>query len=95
MNLLYPKNGHMKNKNQISGAQIRAARALLDITLFDLEQFTGINERTLRRYEAQDGVPPDRGGNLAKVRIALQGLGVEFVTTANDAQGVILHKIDK
>ena len=85
----------MTNKNQISGSQIRAARALLDITLFDLEQFTGINERTLRRYEAQDGVPPDRGGNLAKVRLALEGMGVEFVTASKGSQGVILHKTNK
>jgi transcriptional regulator with XRE-family HTH domain len=84
----------MTNYNQISGVQIRAARALLDITLFDLEQFTGINERTLRRYEAQDGVPPDRGGNLAKVRLALEGMGVEFISLSDDALGVILHKID-
>ncbi len=85
----------MTNNNQISGAQIRAARALLDLTLFDLERFSGINERTLRRYEAQDGVPPDRGGNLAKVRLALEGMGVEFVTTSKGDQGVILHKIGK
>lgn len=85
----------MTNNNQISGAQIRAARALLDITLFDLEQFTGINERTLRRYEAQDGVPPDRGGNLAKVKFALEGMGVEFVSTPDKARGVVLHKISK
>ena len=84
----------MTNKNQISGSQIRAARALLDITLFDLERFTGINERTLRRYEAQDGVPPDRGGNLAKVRLALEGMGIEFISPSDDALGVILHKID-
>ena len=85
----------MTNANQITGAQIRAARAILDITLFDLERFTGINERTLRRYEAQDGVPPDRGGNLAKVRLALEGMGVEFISAPDDALGVILHKIDK
>ena len=84
----------MTNINQISGSQIRAARALLDITLFDLERFSGINERTLRRYEAQDGVPPDRGGNLDKVKHALEGMGVEFVSTTGEARGVILHKID-
>jgi len=85
----------MANNNQISGAQIRAARALLDITLFDLERFTAINERTLRRYEAQDGVPPDRSGNLAKVRLTLEAMGVEFIITSDDARGVILHKTDK
>ena len=79
----------------ITGPQIRAARALLDITLSDLEHTSGVNQRTLIRYEAQDGVPPDRGGNLAKVRLALEGMGVEFVTASKGSQGVILHKIVK
>ena len=77
----------------ITGPQIRAARALLDLTLNNLEHSLGVNQRTLIRYEAQDGVPPDRGGNLAKVRLALEGMGVEFVTTSKGDQGVILHKI--
>ena len=79
----------------ITGSQIRAARALLDIMMKDLASASGVNERTLRRYEAQDGVPPDRGGNLAKVRLALEGMGVEFVTALKGSQGVILHKIVK
>ena len=79
----------------ITGPQIRAARALLDLTLSDLEQSSGVNQRTLIRYEAQDGVPPDRGGNLDKVRLALEGLGIEFISATDDAQGVILHKISK
>ena len=79
----------------ITGPQIRAARALLDLTLSDLEMSSGVNQRSLIRYEAQDGVPPDRGGNLARVRLALEGMGVEFVGTPDEARGVILHKIDK
>ena len=79
----------------ITGSQIRAARALLDIMMKDLASSSGVNERTLRRYEAQDGVPPDRGGNLDKVRLALEGMGVEFVSDLDEAKGVVLHKIDK
>lgn len=79
----------------ITGSQIRAARALLDIMMKDLASASGVNERTLRRYEAQDGVPPDRGGNLSKVRLALEGMGVEFITPSDDALGVILHKTIK
>ena len=79
----------------ITGPQIRAARALLDLTLSNLEQSSGVNQRTLIRYEAQDGVPPDRGGNLSKVKLALEGMGVEFVSTPDEARGVVLHKIGK
>ena len=83
----------VKNLLMITGSQIRAARALLDIMMKDLASASGVNERTLRRYEALDGVPPDRGGNLAKVRLALEGMGVEFIIAPDDARGVILHKI--
>ena len=79
----------------ITGSQILAARDLLDIMMKDLASASGVNERTLRRYEAQDGVPPDRGGNLAKVRLTLEGMGIEFISAPNEAQGVILHKINK
>ena len=85
----------IKNLFMITGSQIRAARALLDIMMKDLASASGVNERTLRRYEAQEGVPPDRGGNLAKVRLTLEGMGVEFVSAPEDARGVILHKIDR
>ena len=39
-----------------------SARDLLDIMMKDLASASGVNDRTLQRYEAQDGVPPDRGG---------------------------------
>ena len=76
----------------ITGAQIRAARALLDITLSELEKISGVNQRTLIRYEAQDEVPADRAGNLAKVRIALEHQGIEFIGTPDHNPGVILKK---
>lgn len=76
----------------ITGPQIRAARALIDINLFKLAELSGVNERTLRRYEAQDGVPMDRSGNLAKVRISLEHQGIEFIGTPDHNPGVILKK---
>jgi len=76
----------------ITGAQIRAARGLLDLLMKDLASQSGVNERTLRRYEAQDGVPMDRSGNLAKVRNALEHQGIEFVGAPDHNPGVILKK---
>lgn len=78
----------------ITGSQIWAARALLDIMMKDLASVSGVNERTLRRYEGLDDMPPDRGGDLAKV-ITLEGMGVAFVIASKGSQGVILHKTDK
>ena len=74
----------------ITGPQIRAARALIDINLFKLAELSGVNERTLRRYEAQDGVPADRAGNLQKVQAALERQGIEFIGAPDRNPGVIL-----
>ena len=74
----------------ITGAQIRAARALLDLLMKDLASKSGVNERTLRRYEAQDGVPADRAGNLQKVQAALERQGIEFIGAPDRNPGVIL-----
>lgn len=76
----------------IIGPQIRAARALIDINLFKLAELSGVNERTLRRYEAQDGVPADRAGNLQKVKTALERQGIEFIGAPDRNPGVILKK---
>lgn len=76
----------------ITGAQIRAARSLLDILMKDLASQSGVNERTLRRYEAQDGVPADRAGNLQKVKTALERQGIEFIGAPDRNPGVILKK---
>ena len=76
----------------ITGPQIRAARALIDINLFKLAELSGVNERTLRRYEAQDGVPADRAGNLQKVKAALEHQGIEFIGAPDRNPGVILKK---
>jgi transcriptional regulator with XRE-family HTH domain len=76
----------------ITGAQIRAARALLDLLMKDLASQSGVNERTLRRYEAQDGVPADRAGNLQKVKAALERQGIEFIGAPDRNPGVILKK---
>lgn len=74
----------------ITGPQIRAARALIDINLFKLAELSGVNERTLRRYEAQDCVPADRAGNLQKVKAALERQGIEFIGAPDRNPGVIL-----
>ena len=76
----------------ITGAQIRAARALLDLLMKDLASQSGVNERTLRRYEAQDGVPADRAGNLQKVKAALERQCIEFTGAPDRNPGVILKK---
>ena len=62
----------------ISGAQIRAARALLGISASDLAQISGVGHRTLQRFEATDGIPDARTAVLQQLIMALEGQGIVF-----------------
>lgn len=71
------------------GAQIRAARAALDITASDLAHRAGVSGSTLQRMEASAGVPPVMAGTLDSVRRALEAAGVSFHdSTGFDEKGV-------
>ena len=62
----------------ISPAQIRAARALLDINQTKLSQWASISVATLKRIES---APEIRGAadTIWKIQRALESAGVEFI----------------
>jgi transcriptional regulator with XRE-family HTH domain len=62
----------------ISAAQIRAARALLNINQEELAKIASVHVATIRRLETATGV---RGAadTLWKLQGALEGGGVEFI----------------
>jgi hypothetical protein len=74
----------------ITGAQIRAARALLRWSADDLAKHTKLGVATVRRAEATDGPPSITEANGEAVRAALEKAGVEF--TNSDQPGVKLIK---
>lgn len=76
----------------ITGAQLRAARALLRWTAADLAKSAGIGLATVKRAEAVDGEPPTTGGNLRLMRLALEAAGVEFIPENGGGAGVRLRK---
>ena len=63
----------------INAAQIRAARALLNINQADLATIAVVHVATIRRLEAATGV---RGAadTLWKIQPAFEGKGVEFIS---------------
>ena len=74
----------------VTGAQIRAARAMLRCTAQELSDLAGVGIQTIKRFEAVDGVPPSRSSTLMDVRSALEAAGIEFIGSPEDRPGIRL-----
>ena len=66
----------------ITGAQIRAARALLGWSQFELSRQSGISETSIHRIEKGQIEPRD--STRAAIASALIQRGVEFVDSVGD-----------
>ena len=62
----------------IDAAQVRAARALLNVSQVDLARLASVHVATIRRLEAATEI---RGAaeTLWKIQIALEAAGIEFI----------------
>lgn len=78
----------------IASEQIRAARALLRLTVVDLAQASGVGVATIKRIESTDGLPSANARTLDTLVKALEALGIEFVGSYDDGPGVRLFKLD-
>lgn len=76
----------------IASEQIRAARALLKLSVVDLAKASGVGVATIKRIEASDGLPSANARTLDALRKALQALGIEFIGAPDDAPGLRVHK---
>ena len=77
--------------SMISGAQIRAGRALLGISATALAEQSSVDLRTVQRFEAAEGIPPSRSGTLQRIKETLETLGVTFIGDPETAPGVQLR----
>jgi transcriptional regulator with XRE-family HTH domain len=77
---------------KISGAQMRAARALLRWTALDLAKASKVGVATIRRVEVIDGEISATVANQAALRQALEYAGVEFIDENGGGAGVRLRK---
>jgi transcriptional regulator with XRE-family HTH domain len=73
---------------EITPAQCRAARALVDITQDRLAELSGVSKRTIAHFEAGQRTPIP--ANLSMLQQALEGAGVEF--TNGGEPGVKLRR---
>jgi transcriptional regulator with XRE-family HTH domain len=74
----------------ISGCQIRSARAALRWSTQELAEKSGVGARTIKRFEAFDGMPPSRSSTLMELKAALESAGIEFIGTPTDRPGIRL-----
>jgi transcriptional regulator with XRE-family HTH domain len=72
----------------ITGAQVRAARALLDWTQEQLAAQSHVASRTIHLFESGDRNPYRQ--TLEQMQSALEAAGIEFLQTAA-GQGVLLR----
>jgi len=76
----------------ITGAQVRAAKALLDWSGNRLAEEAGVAISTIRRVEACDGLLETASIKvLQALKNALEGGGIEFIGTPEDRPGVRLN----
>jgi transcriptional regulator with XRE-family HTH domain len=71
---------------------MRAARALLRMTVSELANVAGVGVATIKRLEALTGVPAAHSKTLESLRKALEASGVEFVGSPDDGPGVRLRR---
>ena len=75
----------------ITGAQVRAAKALIRWSGSDLAEKANVGLSSIRRIEAFEGVPESSVKVLNAIQKALEAAGVEFLGTPEDGPGVRLR----
>jgi transcriptional regulator with XRE-family HTH domain len=71
--------GNLNSKPPISGAQLRAARALLKWSVRKLSDQCGVSESAISRGEQTNGTPPMQVRNLNAIRRVFEAHGIEFL----------------
>ncbi len=70
---------HDHSSSRITGAQIRAARALVRWSVQSLSSSSCVSPSTIRRFEEYDGPTEGNSESLRSIREALEKAGVEFI----------------
>jgi transcriptional regulator with XRE-family HTH domain len=76
------------------GAQIRAARGLLNMSVAELSDRTGLAVNTIRRAESENGPVKITNANCALLESTFESLGVIFIAPEQFGPGVRLRGPD-
>ena len=72
----------------ITGAQCRAARALLRWSGSEAAKRSGLTLSTIERIERHEGIPPTRSHTQLALQKAFEAEGIEFVGRPGEGPGV-------
>lgn len=79
----------------VTGAQLRAARGLLNMSVLELSERTGLALNTVRKAEATNGIAPITLANAKLLVSTLDELGVVFIPADSLGAGVRLRSVDQ
>ena len=79
----------------VTGAQLRAARGLLNISVAELAERTGLSLNTCRKAEATNGVAALTKANAQLLSATLNAAGVIFIPADTLGAGVRLRDPDQ
>ena len=75
----------------ISVYQIKAGRVMLGWSAVELAERAGVSPATIKKYEAQIGIPNANIRILGAVKSVLESAGIEFTGDPLVNPGVTLH----
>lgn len=82
-------------ESAVTGAQLRAARGLLNMSASELAERTGLALNTIRRAEAANGAVPITAANAKLLVATLEGAGIIFIPPGEFGPGVRLLSSDQ
>ncbi len=74
----------------MTGPQLRAARGLLNLSVAELAERTGLAVNTIRRAEGSNDAAPITTANMKLLRTTLEEAGVDFIQAGAMGAGVRL-----
>jgi transcriptional regulator with XRE-family HTH domain len=76
----------------ITGAQLRAARAMLKLEQTELAELSKVSLETVRRLERMDGLLLANVKTVSNLQNALEGEGIIFLPENGGSAGIRLRK---
>ncbi len=77
--------------SNVTGEQIRAARAALGWSMQSLAEVSGVSFSTIRRVESPNGTQSTTQANMRALISALEAAGIEFFEADDGAPGIVIR----